>query len=86
MGLTPNLSFQASRNSLPRIVAAFGSRSFQDVDVLFKATGDVALEYKLPALSAWVDMILLGEFEQRPSAVFIELKDWTTKGDLPGSY
>src|SRR5437867_980275 len=75
---------QSWRNSLPKILSVFGDKVSQDIDVLFTGKGDVVLEYQLPALPAWVDMILLGEHNHQRVAVFIELKDWVTKGDLPG--
>src|SRR5437879_6279656 len=62
------------KNSLPKIVAVFADKAFGDIDVLFTAIGDVALEYQLPALPAWIDMILLGEHKRQPAVVFIELK------------
>jgi DUF2075 family protein len=46
----------------------------------------MALEYKLPAASAWCDVVLLGRGTKKPRAVVIELKDWQTWGDRPGPY
>ncbi|MEO8624548.1 MAG: DNA/RNA helicase domain-containing protein, partial [bacterium] len=48
--------------------------------------GNLALEYQLPASPSWCDVVLLGEHESRASAVIVELKDWATRGDTPGSY
>ena len=72
------------RNSLPKVRNAFSAPSFDNLDLYFGNYGNLTLEYKLPAASSWCDMILLGQHEENPSAVIIELKDWTTKGDLPG--
>jgi hypothetical protein len=44
------------------------------------------LEYQLPASAAWCDVVLLGAHNATRSAVILELKDWTTRGDSPGRH
>ncbi len=40
------------------------------------STVDIVPEYKLPAASAWCDLVLLGMKGQQAAAVIIELKNW----------
>ena len=75
---------EAWRRSLPGIRNAFSAPSFSSLDLYFGNVGNLALEYKLPAMPSWADMVLLGRHQERPSAVIIELKHWITQGDLPG--
>ena len=75
---------EAWKMSLPGISRAFSSPSFASLDLYFGEAGNLSLEYKLPAMPSWADMVLLGSHESRPAAVIIELKHWVTQGDLPG--
>lgn len=74
----------AWRSSLPRLADALEAPAFSSLHVYFSHARLLALEYQLPAASAWCDVILLGRREGRPGAVIVELKDWTTWGDVPG--
>jgi hypothetical protein len=47
-------------------------------------SSELSLEYRLPSSASWCDAVLLGRGEQRPTAVLIELKNWSTAGDRPG--
>lgn len=40
------------------------------------STATLIPEYKLPAASAWCDLVLIGQKNGRPSVVIIELKNW----------
>ena len=75
---------QAWRSSLPKVSKAFSAPSFENLDLYFGSHGNLSLEYKMPAASAWADMVLLGRHLDKPAAVIVELKDWITQGDLPG--
>ena len=57
--------------------------SFGPLHLFFGRRGHLSLEYQLPASSSWCDVVLLGAHDHAPSAVFLELKDWTTRGDQP---
>ncbi|GAA4461895.1 hypothetical protein GCM10023189_37930 [Nibrella saemangeumensis] len=47
--------------------------------------GHISLEYRLPAASAWCDVVLLGKNKENKSSVLIiELKDWDTTTDEAG--
>ncbi len=75
---------QAWRSSLPKVSKAFSAQSFENLDLYFGSHGNLSIEYKMPAVSAWADMVLLGGHRGKPAAVIVELKDWITQGDLPG--
>lgn len=60
--------------------------SFGPLHLFFGRRGHLSLEYQLPASSSWCDVVLLGAHNQAPAAVFLELKDWITRGDQPGRY
>jgi uncharacterized protein len=77
---------QAWQNSLGRLSRIFQAPSFQPLHLYFGNRGHVALEYQLPASAAWCDVVLLGAHNTTRSAVILELKDWTTRGDNPGRY
>jgi hypothetical protein len=74
----------AWRKSLPGISRAFSAPSFSSLDLYFGEVGNLSLEYKLPAMPSWADMVLLGRHGECPAAVIVELKHWITQGDLPG--
>ena len=51
----------------------------------YVSTTDMLLEYKLPAASAWCDVVLLGIGQGKEQCIVIELKDWVKKStDAPG--
>jgi hypothetical protein len=77
---------QAWENSLGRLSRIFQALSFQPLHLYFGSRGHLALEYQLPASAAWCDVVLLGAHNATRSAVILELKDWTTRGDRPGRY
>lgn len=73
--------------SLPKIsvVLAQAQQLNKELGKTHLYLGNVALEYKLPAASAWCDVVLLGQNAQgQPQVFIIELKDWDTTGDEPG--
>ena len=70
--------------SLPCLARALSSERFSALHLFFTGGSNVALEYKLPAASAWCDVVLLGKGPAAPTALFIELKHWETWGDRPG--
>jgi DUF2075 family protein len=77
---------EAWENSLRRLSWIFQAPSFQPLHLYFGSRGHLALEYQLPASAAWCDVVLLGAHNSTRSAVVLELKDWTTRGDSPGRY
>ncbi len=72
------------RSSLPKVAKAFSAPSFSRLHMFFGGPGSLALEYRIPGGNNWADLVLLGRHGTEPSAVVVELKDWQTKGDLPG--
>jgi hypothetical protein len=77
---------QAWDASLRQLSRAFQADAFKPLHLYFGSRGSLSLEYQLPASSSWCDAVLLGAHESRPSAVIIELKNWQTRGDEPGSF
>src|SRR5688572_25255980 len=77
---------EAWRQSLPTLSSAFKSQAFESLHLYFAGRGNIALEYQLPAAPSWCDVVLLGKHGSRRSAVIIELKNWQTRADKPGSY
>jgi DUF2075 family protein len=77
---------RAWKESLPSVSDAFSHPSFSDLHLYFGTQGVLSLEYKLPASACWADMVLLGQHNKRPAAVIVELKNWMTAGDKPGTY
>jgi uncharacterized protein len=71
--------------SLPVVAATFAHRDFAGLHLYLGDQGRLSLEYRLPSSSSWCDLVLLGSHGTRPSAVIVELKHWTTRGDRPGS-
>jgi hypothetical protein len=76
----------AWRQSLPKLSAAFESVAFQPLHLYFGGRGNLAIEYQLPAAPSWCDVVLLGKLGSKRAAVIIELKNWQTRTDKPGSY
>lgn len=74
----------AWRNSLPAFAEVLDHEALEPFHIQVGTPGDVAVEYRLPASASWVDVVLLGRANDRPSAVVVELKDWNTAGDQPG--
>jgi hypothetical protein len=76
----------AWRQSLPKLSNAFESSAFRSLHLYFGGSGNIALEYQLPAAPSWCDVVLLGRHQSMRAAVIIELKNWQTRTDRPGSY
>lgn len=76
----------AWERSLKQMSRIFQADSFKPLHLYFGSRGNLALEYQLPASSSWCDVVLLGKHNAKSSAVIVELKDWQTAGDEPGSY
>jgi uncharacterized protein len=76
----------AWKASLRKLSSAFRSPAFSPLHLYFGSRGHLALEYQLPAAASWCDVVLLGRHRSTPAAVILELKDWQTAGDQPGSY
>jgi DUF2075 family protein len=78
----------AWRSSLPTLWQALKHPSLAGLHVQLGQRGDIAVEYRLPAVAHWIDAVLLGNGSSGPAAVVIELKDWNTgdaqPGDRPG--
>ncbi len=77
---------EAWRASLPALARTLSTCDLGGVHVLLAGPEHLALEYQLPAASAWCDAVLLGEGDEGPSVVVVELKHWATWGDAPGPY
>ena len=76
---------QAWRRSLPLVARVFDDPSLDPLHLYFGSEGNLGIEYQLPASSSWCDIVLLGQREGKASAIMLELKDWETAGDSPGS-
>ena len=76
---------KAWRSSLSKIGVLFSSDTLNPIHLYFGSRGDLSLEYQLPAASSWCDIVLLGKHDHKPSAVILELKDWITRADQPGT-
>lgn len=75
----------AWRESLPRLAHVLDDADLGDFHLhLESRSGDLSLEYRLPAASSWCDVVLLGRGPDRPSAAILELKHWDTRDDRPG--
>ncbi len=74
----------AWRNSLPAFAEVLSHESLEPLHIQIGAPAQMAVEYRLPSSSSWVDAVLLGRAGDRPAAVIVELKDWNTAGDRPG--
>ena len=49
-------------------------------------TTNLLMEYKLPAASAWCDLVMIGKKHSKKQVVIIELKNWVKNNtDAPGS-
>ena len=74
----------AWRSSLPKFAVALSSPALQSTHLYFSDSGQLSLEYRLPAANNWCDAVLLGRGPQGPCALVFELKNWMTRGDQPG--
>jgi hypothetical protein len=70
--------------SLPELAESLSDPALGPLHLHFGRGGYLALEYQLPAAASWCDVVLLGSFRGRPSAVIVELKHWITRADRPG--
>ena len=63
-------------------IAKMKRPSIGDVNIM---TTDLLLEYKLPAASAWCDLVMIGKGFGQKQVVIIELKNWLKNDtDAPG--
>jgi hypothetical protein len=74
----------AWRASLPIFAEVVAHPSLRGFHLQVGGTGDLMVEYKLPASPCWADVVLLGRGLKGPTAVVVELKDWDIKNDRPG--
>lgn len=84
-GRTGSEESEAWKASLPVVSATLAHRDFSDLHLYLGDHGRLSLEYRLPSSSSWCDLVLLGRHRGKPSAVIVELKHWTTRGDRAGS-
>jgi hypothetical protein len=70
--------------SLPKLSVVLAKPELSRFHMSLGLSGHVAFEYRLPASSAWCDVVLLGQARKQPAAVVLELKDWDVTGDTPG--
>lgn len=75
----------AWRNSLPTLASALQGDHLRDLHIRLGPSPGLILEYRLPNSQSMADAVLLGKGPTGPAAVIIELKDWATTGDQPGS-
>ena len=75
----------AWRSSLPTLWQTLSHPSLQGLHLQLGQRGGIAVEYRLPAVAFWIDAVLLGHGQSGPAAVIIELKDWKTSDDRPGT-
>lgn len=83
-GRSSPMEIEAWRRSLPKLSTALSAPEIGQLHLQLGDTGGLALEYRLPASSAWCDAVILGKKKSTPGVVMIELKDWHTKGDGAG--
>lgn len=74
----------AWQKSLPRLSVLLKQAQLNPFHLSLGQPGNIALEYQLPAASAWCDAVLLGQGPSQPASVMIELKHWQVEGDQPG--
>ena len=71
--------------SLSRVADVFQHADLDGFHVTVgRPSGNLSLEYRLPAASSWCDLVLLGKGAKKPTAVMFELKHWDVTGDRPG--
>jgi hypothetical protein len=75
----------AWRNSLPTLAEVLKHESLGDLHIRLGPAPGLILEYRLPSSPSMADAVLLGRGPSGPAALIVELKDWTTRGDQPGS-
>lgn len=76
---------KAWRSSLQKLAEVLDDAELEPFHIHFsKQSGDLSLEYRLPASSSWCDVILLGRGSSKPAAIILELKHWNVHGDRPG--
>lgn len=71
-------------NSLPPLADLFDGRELAAAHLFFAGGGHSSLEYRIPGSASYADVILLGDLDDRPSVVILELKHWATRDDKPG--
>ena len=71
-------------NSLPVLADLFDGLDLASAHLFFSGKGHSSLEYRIPGSASYADVILLGDLDDRPSVVILELKHWSTRDDSPG--
>lgn len=71
-------------NSLPTLATLFDGPELAPAHLFFSGNGQSSLEYRIPGSASYADVILLGNLDDRPSVVILELKHWVTRDDKPG--
>ena len=75
---------RAWMSSLPKLSIVLAKPDLSSFHLSLGNSGHVAFEYRLPASSSWCDAVLLGQSQNLPAAVILELKEWDLTGDVPG--
>jgi len=71
-------------NSLPVLADLLDGPELAPAHLFFSGKGHSSLEYRIPGSASYADVILLGDLDDRPSVVILELKHWATRDDAPG--
>jgi DUF2075 family protein len=71
-------------NSLPPLADLLDGPELAPAHLFFSGRGHSSLEYRIPGSASYADVILLGDLDDRPSVVILELKHWATRDDKPG--
>lgn len=71
-------------NSLPVLADLLDGTELAPAHLFFSGKGHSSLEYRIPGSASCADVILLGDLDDRPSVVILELKHWATRDDRPG--
>jgi hypothetical protein len=76
---------KAWRASLRKLAEMLDDAELAPFHIHFsRQSGDLSLEYRLPASSSWCDVVLLGRGTENPAALMLELKNWNLADDRPG--
>ena len=64
---------------------ALAKSKYPEIGKVNLTTSNLMLEYKLPAASAWCDLVMMGKRDGKPRVIIIELKNWVRNTtDRPG--
>lgn len=75
---------KAWEESFAAILPVLKDLNQPDLQIYFSENGPMSLEYRLPASFSFADLVLLGNHNNQPAAVIVELKNWLTRSDSPG--